>query len=333
MLGTCSKFLVRAAPVSLIHSNGIRTTGSNRQSTYCSTANFASSAAPSPAVPTASVGTTVDTTATPKTPSHKIDITCCGFPKNLIGSPSVVLESNVFGEDACFVASFKSTHVAGVADGVGGWKKYGIDPSKFSSNLMRHCSEVVRQGSFEPSRPDLIIAKAFNNMRVSPRPIGSSTACVLVVHQKTLYSANLGDSGFMVCRTGKIVHKSKEQTHYFNAPFQLTLLPEHFEFEEIIMDTPEKADVHEIELQSGDIVLLATDGLWDNVPETTIVEALRGVDATTLQAACNSLALIARRLSHDEEIASPFAVKAEKHGISAPGGKPDDITLVLLYVS
>ena len=30
-------------------------------------------------------------------------------------------KSELSGEDACFVANYKSTHVAGVADGVGGW--------------------------------------------------------------------------------------------------------------------------------------------------------------------------------------------------------------------
>lgn len=99
------------------------------------------------------------------------------------------------------------------------------------------------------------------------------------------------------------------------------------------MDKPEESDLHQLQLESGDIILLATDGLWDNVPENIILEALSDTDPSTLQATCNSIALIARRLSHDEEYASPFAVKAGHHGISTVGGKPDDITLVLLYIS
>lgn len=59
-----------------------------------------------------------------------------------------------------------------MADGVGGWKKYGIDPSKFSSRLMRNCADIVNEGSFEPNRPELILSKAFNSMKVSPRPTG-----------------------------------------------------------------------------------------------------------------------------------------------------------------
>lgn len=84
---------------------------------------------------------------------------------------------------------------------------------------MKNCSEVVTSGEFDPHRPDLIITSAFNEMSISPRPIGSSTACVVVVHKRVLYAANLGDSGYLVYRNGKIIHKSKEQIHAFNVSF------------------------------------------------------------------------------------------------------------------
>jgi protein phosphatase PTC7 len=223
--------------------------------------------------------------------------------------------------------------ILGVADGVGGWRKYGIDPSEFSSRLMKHCADIVKEGRFDPTRPDLIIAQAFTNLSEAPRPIGSSTACVVVVHQNVLYSANLGDSGFLIYRQGKILHKSQEQTHYFNAPFQLTILPDSCENEGFITDGPESSDMQKVELESGDVVLLATDGLWDNVPEKVIVDVLKHVDSTNIQQICNTVALIARRLSHDDQHKSPFALKAGEYGIATSGGKPDDITLVLLYIN
>lgn len=91
--------------------------------------------------------------------------------------------------------------------------------------------------------------------------------------------------------------------------------------------------MQKIELESGDVVLLATDGLWDNVPEKIIVDVLKNIEPQNIQMVCNTIALIARRLSHDEEHKSPFAVKAGEYGITATGGKPDDITLVLLYIN
>ncbi|KAH7731628.1 5-azacytidine resistance protein azr1 [Aphelenchoides avenae] len=295
--------------------------------------------------------------ASSKPLKQKVDATCCGFPKDLVGGPSTVLDSGVFGEDACFISAYKSTHVtgerpfyarnqhfitgynaiAGVADGVGGWRKYGIDPSEFSGKLMKNCAEIVQAGDFEPARPDLIIAKAFKNLSNSPGTIGSSTACVVVVHQRTLYSANLGDSGFLVYRNGKVIYRSQEQVHYFNAPFQMALLPEEFKEMRMnfISDTPEKSEMEQIALESGDLVLVATDGLWDNVPEQVLVSALKDVNGPEkLQTTCNAIALIARRLSHDAEHPSPFVLKAGEHGLDyGRGGKPDDITLVLIYIS
>lgn len=42
---------------------------------------------------------------------------------------------------------------------------------------------------------------------------------------RTLHSANLGDSGFIVIREGTVVHESSEQQHYFNTPYQLAIPP------------------------------------------------------------------------------------------------------------
>jgi len=55
---------------------------------------------------------------------------------------------------------------------------------------------------------------------------GSSTACVVLLNREdsTLYTANIGDSGFMVVRKGRVVRRSEEQQHYFNTPFQVLLL-------------------------------------------------------------------------------------------------------------
>jgi protein phosphatase PTC7 len=41
-----------------------------------------------------------------------------------------------------------------------------------------------------------------------------------------LSTANLGDSGFLIYRDGSIIVRSKEQTHFFNAPYQCGIIPE-----------------------------------------------------------------------------------------------------------
>jgi protein phosphatase PTC7 len=62
----------------------------------------------------------------------------------------------------------------GIADGVGGWRRHGIDPSQFAAHLMSNCAEIVHSGDFEHSRPDLIIESAYNKLEMlnNQKPIG-----------------------------------------------------------------------------------------------------------------------------------------------------------------
>ena len=50
---------------------------------------------------------------------------------------------------------------------------------------------------------------------------GSCTACILTVHETSLRVANVGDSGFLVVRSGKVLFRSQSQQHDFNFPYQL----------------------------------------------------------------------------------------------------------------
>ena len=56
---------------------------------------------------------------------------------------------------------------------------------------------------------------------------GSCTACVLALNhdERRVYTANLGDSGYMVIRRGEVIERSEEQQHYFNSPYQLAVAP------------------------------------------------------------------------------------------------------------
>lgn len=50
---------------------------------------------------------------------------------------------------------------------------------------------------------------------------GSATVCILMLEGGRLHAANLGDSGFWVLRGRTVVHRSPQQQHAFNWPFQL----------------------------------------------------------------------------------------------------------------
>jgi len=236
-----------------------------------------------------------------------------------------------------------SAHVIGVADGVGGWRAYGVDPGLFSLNLMKSCERLVKAGYFVSDQPAELLKMGFLEMQEAKRPIiGSSTACVAIFNHadSKLYTANIGDSGFLVFRGGRVVHRSHEQQHYFNIPFQLSLPPTHMATE-VLSDAPESADRYEFSVEHGDVILLATDGVFDNIPDSvlgkeigTLQNGSSAPDAAEIQACANSIALIARKLSQDENFLSPFAKNARANGFSnLKGGKEDDVTVLLAAVS
>lgn len=120
--------------------------------------------------------------------------------------------------------------------------------------------------------------------------IGSSTATVAVLNCNEVEAVNLGDSGFIhfSCkdRQYNIQNVSKEQQHEFNVPYQLSYLPspdylakmesegrtrearqlKHLlENGKICKDEAKSADIYTYEAVDGDIFILGTDGLFDNI--------------------------------------------------------------------
>lgn len=99
---------------------------------------------------------------------------------------------------------------------------------------------------------------------------------ILNRENSTVYTANIGDSGFIVVREGQIVHRSEEQQHYFNTPFQLSLPPPG---QNVLSDSPESADTLSFPVQNGDVILAATDGVFDNVPIDLLLDILKDVSS------------------------------------------------------
>ena len=175
-----------------------------------------------------------------------------------------------------FYAPSPERAILGVADGVGG----AADSAWYSSALMANCETI--SAANPDSCPREVLQMAWANARAEHALDGRSTACLVTldggepdvkpimgmshfekpIAAPTLRAANLGDSGFMVLRRRKggrlgIAFKSKPQTWSFNAPYQLGL----HDGEEL--NTPADAELFECELQLHDIVVVATDGLFD----------------------------------------------------------------------
>lgn len=261
-----------------------------------------------------------------------------GFSKSLAPLSPTGTKKWSYGDDAFFIARHKLADVLGVADGVGGWRSYGIDPSAFPQSLMSTCLRLIKEGRFHPSTPGRIIEDSYQEILNQKQPlIGSSTACVVALHkeERTMYTANLGDSGFLLIRDGEVVHRSVEQQHYFNTPFQLGVPPPEAEGF-VLNDSAEMANRSSFKVEEGDILLLGTDGLFDNLHEDMIVDFIakyKDQRDSSMQATASNIAEKAYQLSLDPDYLSPFAVSAINNGIQIKGGKPDDITVVLARVS
>jgi len=73
-------------------------------------------------------------------------------------------------------------------------------------------------------------------------------------------------------RNENIVHRSVEQQHYFNCPYQLAIYPKNIKNEQI--DRPDAAFINSFQLIEGDLICLATDGLWDNLSDSLLLSLL-----------------------------------------------------------
>jgi len=91
----------------------------------------------------------------------------------------------------------------------------------------------------------------------------------------------------------------------------------------LFLFSPESADTSSFGVEDGDVILLATDGVFDNVPDQLLVTEMQKIegerDPTKIQYVANSIAWMARRLAFDGAFMSPFAQSAQENGIDAIG--------------
>ncbi|KAM7474839.1 hypothetical protein LguiB_022082 [Lonicera macranthoides] len=235
-------------------------------------------------------------------------------------------DSKPLGDDAHFICEEK--HTIGVADGVGGCAKNGIDAGEYARELMRNCFMFLLthenyNNNEEIVDPKLVLTQAFKVTNLA----GSSTACLITLAPDGLNIVNVGDSGCLVMRNRRVIFKTPIQQHYFNRPYQLGITGTNF-------DKPTSAQVFKVAVKAGDIIVAGTDGLFDNLPTEVIefivnVKREKGLDeheiATILsdrayETSINTLAI------------TPFMEASKKVGRIHYGGKKDDITVIVASV-
>ncbi|KAK3024178.1 hypothetical protein RJ639_043755 [Escallonia herrerae] len=213
---------------------------------------------------------------------------------------------NFQGDDAHFVCAEKGT--IGVADGVGGWWSRNVDPGKYARQLMQNCVEAIKNRAGEEDiDPKTVLLKAYKETKLE----GSATACILTLKNNVclfflfrsqhLHAANLGDSGFLVIREAEVVYKSPIQQYKFNHPYQLG---------KNIADW-KKIEELKVTVKLGDIIVLGTNGLLDNLRPSDIK------------------AIVNNQFHKKKKSEASFAAGPEHFHM---GGKRDDITVIVARV-
>ena len=278
----------------------------------------------------------------------------------------------------------------GVADGVGSWREYGVDPRQFSSNFMQQCHAIVLESTAEGSggilSPSEIMAQAYSRMTEQhPSVVGSCTACIgmfdCIRHQ--LHYANLGDSGIMLLRhldqtvagtlkraapgqktealhNIKVQYVSQQQLVSFNHPYQLGWTGQDaVPAETTSLKQPSDSYSSSLHVRRGDIIIMATDGLFDNVDVDDICkiavqwemkhnfllggleeraqrwskgESKAALSALVVKDLAHNLCQAARANSLRTDVDSPFAILAKENDILWSGGMPDDCTVIAMHV-
>eukprot|EP00754_Rhynchopus_humris_P003928 Rhum_TRINITY_DN12038_c0_g1::Rhum_TRINITY_DN12038_c0_g1_i1::g.48806::m.48806/K17508/PTC7, PPTC7; protein phosphatase PTC7 len=208
-----------------------------------------------------------------------------GMGKAKVGS-SIVTDPALCGEDSFFIEESMMSSV-GVADGVGGWQSEGVDPGKIARSIMSNCAHFASE-KYAP--PTWLLAEAYYKVKYAKEvEAGSTTACICSLREVQdeggsarliVFGVNLGDSGAILVRNGKIVERSPFQQNY-GAPNQLAVIPESLRSKGFIQNEPYEGAPVQFEVSRGDILVLATDGLWDNVEDNTIEGIVEKYSADT----------------------------------------------------
>jgi protein phosphatase PTC7 len=247
------------------------------------------------------------------------------------------------GEDATFVLD----RTFGVFDGVSGATKEDGLPlysKTLADQILKNLSSfgsipetatTARGLSFSELGRLLLLASTYANENAT----GASTAILgSIGDDSVLRIINLGDSAAWVVRDGAVVARTKEISHYFDCPYQLAVDSP---------DRPRDCTKLQLELLPQDIVLMASDGIFDNLSESAICKVLASVGnvvSSSSSLSSSPAARIAktlvdesRRVSLDISADTPYAKLAKKNRYnnykSGLGGKVDDISCVLVVCS
>ena len=231
-----------------------------------------------------------------------------------------------------------------------------------NKSLMNNMKKMINKKEFKniTSQSTILPGKIIKMAFPKVSDPGSSTALLCILNGNTLNFYNIGDSKLMILELDqgnfKKIFESKEMIHSFNQPYQLTMIPNKNISKEIIsskvpkevkksnkevifklayLDKPDDGFSSELVLNENNIIILGTDGLFDNLYNEEIINIvtkffLNHSMKDDLNFLAHELAKAAKSKSRNDSANCPFndnAKKSEEKEFT--GGKEDDITVIV----
>jgi len=181
----------------------------------------------------------------------------------------------------------------GVADGVSAWSAYALGNSGYLSYHLMFAAKAFAEKGYQQTYS--ILLNSFEHTwtlfeRHSVQiPNGSTTLCVSKLMEDPttrntwIQYSNLGDSMILIVRPERlddntvklrVLHHSMrlyapETVNGIPVPLQLCFFPSIGR--KGPLEQLQKAENHLVDVNKGDIVIIATDGLWDNLTNDHIL--------------------------------------------------------------
>lgn len=246
------------------------------------------------------------------------------------------------GDDAMLV----SPTVMAIADGVSGWESKGEQCSLgiWARSMVETLSRLMTEYKLSHAPHPLNnrdVSQILDDSYLHTSHLmdlqnlqGSSTLILSMLCGETLKYISIGDSKLYVVRNGEVIMTNEEQMAENLCPMQigtqtLNVLPS------------ELAVVDEIDLLPGDLVIMCSDGVSDNLYDREILQALGeclNFKRENLRAVANKILARCKAVAFDDNAYTPYNEKVAKlpslrfgknRGL---GGKLDDMSLCIAQV-
>jgi len=242
-----------------------------------------------------------------------------------------------YGDDTYLISD--NGKVIAVFDGIGGNYEFGINPRDYSYSLMTGCRIAVNDKHL--TDPLQILEEGF---QFASKVDGSSAAIVGYLEETKddeMYFnvLNVGDSQFMVLRRNEnksgFISELKSEAQYDTKAVTLSDLPCPMQLtgNEVRSEKPEVGIKYRAQIFDGDIIIMASDGLFDNLFDNEIIDIVNESYKEPVQEIAKKLSVAAYVNSINKTKISPFSQTFGKLIDYHVGGKDDDITTVVMKIS